>query len=520
MPGVNTVQELVRTSSMLTRTTNRKTLISTLVEQALDVSESDLAVMYGQKEDSDDTNYYAVYKRGPFEHPQKLPKKTEFIEFLRDSKETLVINDKKPKFFKDIFLNEQMKSAIAIPLFTPKLFIGIVVLNNREEEFYGYSRLSFLDSYAKMASGMIHNGELFKELQARLNEIETLQRYQESIFSSMTNLLVTTDKKGNIHYFNKAAEERLGLRENHLGLSFSEHFKKSAGKRFVNQVEKTQKTGKTLMGFEGMLEFPEYELDYSLNISPLKGKASANEGLTFLFTDQSKERELKDQMEVAVEDRRVIKDMFSRYLSQDVVQSMMDSPELVKLGGDQKISTIFFADIRGYTSFSEGKDPGYIVDVLNEYFTEAVDVVIKHNGYIDKYIGDCIMAAWGVPVFSPESDAVAAVNCAVEIQDLVKSKQRKFFKGEASHLQVGIGMHTGPLVAGNLGSSQRMDYSVIGDTVNIAARLEGVSKAGDVIITQQTRDYLGEKFKLKELEPVKVKGKEKPLHIFNVLGKN
>ena len=127
------------------------------------------------------------------------------------------------------------------------------------------------------------------------------------------------------------------------------------------------------------------------------------------------------------------------------------------------------------------------------------------------------MAAWGVPIVNEEKDAVAAVSCAVEIQNLVKSRERKFFKGIASGLKVGIGMHTGHLVAGNLGSSRRMDYSVIGDTVNIAARLEGVAGAGEVIITEKTRDLIGDHFKLKELEPVKVKGVEKPLHIFNVL---
>jgi class 3 adenylate cyclase len=312
------------------------------------------------------------------------------------------------------------------------------------------------------------------------------------------------------------AAERLGLSKNSSNTSIENLFKKNINRKIINQISLSGEDGKERLGIEGIYKREKDEMDFSLNISPLKGKRGGHEGITLLFTDQSRERELQDQMESVVEERRQIKDMFSRYISKDVMQNIMESPDLVRLGGDKKIATIFFADIRGYTSFSEGKEPEYIIEILNEYFSQAVEIVIKHNGYIDKFIGDCIMAAWGVPMYTAEKDAVSAVSCAVEIQELVRARDRKFFRGKASQLKVGIGMHTGPLVAGNLGGAARMDYSVIGDTVNIAARLEGVAGAGDVIITQNTRDLIGDRFVLKELKPVKVKGKEKPIHIFNV----
>ena len=263
----------------------------------------------------------------------------------------------------------------------------------------------------------------------------------------------------------------------------------------------------------------EQEIDFSLNISPLRGKRGKKEGLTLIFTDQSRERQLQEEMDTVVEERRAIKDMFSRYLSSEIVQTLTERPDLVKPGGDKKRATIFFADIRGYTAFSETKPPEYIIDVLNEYFSQAVEVIIRHKGYIDKFIGDAIMAAWGVPIFSEMEDAVQAVSCAVELQELVLSDARTFFTGDAASLSVGIGMHTGDLVAGNLGSRRRMDYSVIGDTVNVASRLEGVAGRGEVVITETTRDLIGEHFKLEEREPVRVKGKNEPIHIFNVLNR-
>jgi PAS domain S-box-containing protein len=366
---------------------------------------------------------------------------------------------------------------------------------------------------------MLDNRRLFDELKEQLRQIESLERYQENVFSSMTNLLITVDREGHIEYFNEAAAERLKLTEEDIGTPFARLFKKALHKRVFDRIEQCEKTGELIVGIEGIYRKDGDEMDYSLNISPLKGKRGRHEGITLLFADQTTERELKKKMNVAVEERRYVKDMFARYLSNEVVENLMDNPELIKPGGDKKIATVLFADIRGYTSFSENKEPEYIIGVLNEYFSQAVEVIVEYRGYIDKFIGDAIMAAWGVPMMSREQDAELAVTCALEMQKLVSSRERTFFRGDASKLRVGIGMHTGELVAGNLGSSRRMDYSVIGDTVNVAARLEGVAGPGEVVITKATKDLLGSDFRLEEREPVKVKGKNEPIEIFKVKGR-
>lgn len=511
------LDELIRASQMLSNEFDLNALMSVLTEQTLDITHSDLACLYFYPDAESSGDLRLMYRRGIGAPPKRLSKNSEFLEFLEDAGESLVILDRNQVFFKDIFLHASMQSGIALPLFTPKAKIGVLIVNAEKPYFYNRERFYFLDSFTRMAAGMLHNTRLYEELKEKLREVEALERYQESVFNSMTNLLVTTDRAGNIHYFNRAAAERLGLTEEHLGDSLEEIFKTSIDKKILKHVRKSEEKGTELLGSEGIYHREEGDIDFSLNVSPLRGKRGKHEGLTLLFTDQTRERELKDRMDVAVEERRVIKDMFTRYLSNDVVENLMEQPELVKLGGDKKTATIFFADIRGYTSFSETKEPEYIVEVLNEYFTEAVEIIIKHKGYIDKFIGDAIMAAWGVPMATLEQDAYEAVSCALEIQDRIKSRDRTFFKGEASKLKVGIGMHTGPLVAGNLGSSRRMDYSVIGDTVNVAARLEGVAGAGEVVITDKTYDLLGDRFKVKEREPVKVKGKKEPLRVFNVI---
>ena len=518
---LNVLDELVRASTLLADEGDFRQLCSVLVEQSLDVTGSDLAVLYlFNNPQEKDFELRQMYKRGSYEVPSVIFADSELTEFLNECAKAVVLQERKSGFFDEAFLHPHMNSAVVLPLNTVKSRIGVLFLNSRKALYYNRNSFHFLDSYTRQAGGLLQNVRLNKELKDYLKQVEELERYQEGIFNSMTNLLVTTDESGKIHYFNRMAEESFGMKSSDAGKSFEEFFSGKIGRKILNAIEKAASQGKEILGMEGIFkrEGENRDMDFSLNVSPLRGIRGKHLGLILLFADQTKERELKNQADVATEDRRVIKDMFARYLSNDIVQNLVKSPELVKPGGGTKHATVFFADIRGYTSFSEDKSPEYIIEVLNEYFSEAVEIVIKYGGYIDKFIGDCIMAAWGVPMVNETEDAIKAVSCAVEIQNLVKSTDRRFFQGKASKLKVGFGMHTGDLVAGNLGSSRRMDYTVIGDTVNLAARLEGVSGAGEIIITEDTKNHLDDRFLIEARKAVKVKGKIKPIQIYNVAG--
>jgi len=520
IPSGEILDEFVRAGALLSQEQSFRSRIVVLVEQTIDISVSDLACLYLKKDlDDPKSDFRLVYKRGKYDVPDDLSREGELLSFMAECKEAVVVTERKKSPFAEIFLNSRMQCGIALPLLTPKISLGVLILNSIQPLFYTRAKFHFLDAYTKLAGGILHNAKLFQEMKEYLNKIEELERYQENIFSSMTNLLVTTDKAGKIVYSNAVANARMELTDGDMNTDFTLLFNNRLGKRTLKAIEESGTSGKDILGVEGILKGKDQEdMDFSLNISPLKNKRGAVEGNIFLFTDQTRERELQQEVMKVVEERRMIKDMFSRYLSLELVQHLMDQPELVRPFGDKKQATVFFADIRGYTAFSEGQEPEYIIEILNAYFTEAVEIVIQHKGFIDKFIGDCIMAAWGVPLQTVEEDAINAVTCALEIQKLVNSEERCFFKGKAAGLRIGIGMHTGPLVAGNLGSSRRMDYTVIGDTVNLAARLEGVARAGEVIITEDTRRYLGDRFVLEKREPVRVKGKEKLIPIFAVHG--
>ena len=512
----NQINELVRAGTLLSREFDFATLVSVLVEQSIDITRSDLASLYlhGDPE-RPESELRRVYRRGRHPSPERIDAGEEWVSFIEECEEAVVLLERKSSPFLGILLAPGMQSGIALPLYTATSKIGVLVLNALQPNFYDHQRFSFLDSFAQLAGGLLHNARLFQELKEYLARIEALERYQKNIFASMTNLLVTTDAKGKLRYFNEAAGERFGLAEADIGHSLRGIWRTAIDPKIMRGIDSARSRGREMLGAEGIFKREDAEIDFALNASPLKGSGDEG-GVTLVFTDQSREKELQGQVEVVVEERRVIKDMFARYLSSDILKILIDQPDLIKPGGETKTATVLFADIRGYTTFSEGREPAEIIKILNEYFTEAVEIIISSGGYIDKFIGDAIMAAWGVPLATDDEEAIRAVGAAVAIQQRIASQKRKFFQGNAKHLRVGIGLHTGPLVAGNLGSAQRMDYTVIGDTVNVAARLEGVAKAGEIIITEETRSLLGDRFVLDARKPVQVKGKSKPIRIYAV----
>jgi len=519
-----TEQDLVRAGALLARERNFKDLVSSFVEQAQDICRLDLSAFYILTDPSDKkSSLQLVYKRGRYEVPETISADNELIHFIRDCKEALIYNNKPsknnvPSFLKEVLINPQMKSAMALPIVSPPREIGVLFAASQKPCFFNRARFHFLDCYTKLAAGAMQTSKLFVETIESSRKIDSLERYQENVFNSMTNMVVTTDALCQIYYFNEIAAQEMGLKPDDVGRNIENVFRNSLSSKTIKTIIQSNEDGKELLGLEGIFKSGEKEIDYSLNISPLKTPRGKKEGLTLLFTNQTREKELKTTVQAVTEERRIIKDMFCRYMSHEVMEKLMETPDTVNLGGDKREATVFFADIRGYTSFSEGREPEEIIEILNEYFSEAVEQVVHHRGYIDKFIGDCIMAVWGVPMMPEKDDAFNAVKCALAIQETVRSSKRKFFRNAASRLRIGIGINTGPLVAGNLGSMQRMDYSVIGDTVNLAARLEGVAGPDEVIISHSTRRQLEDRFKIEERPAVRVKGKEKPIQVYNVLG--
>ncbi|RPJ76158.1 MAG: adenylate/guanylate cyclase domain-containing protein [Acidobacteria bacterium] len=220
-----------------------------------------------------------------------------------------------------------------------------------------------------------------------------------------------------------------------------------------------------------------------------------------------------------VEDRekRKVKGLFVRYVSKDVCDQLMADPARARLGGQRREMSVLFSDIRGFTTFSEGGTPEEVVGLLNEYFSRMVHVVFAHRGTLDKFIGDAVMALFGAPLDDPDH-ADHAVQAALDMLDELAGLNERWAAEGRPTLAIGIGVNSGDMVAGNIGSSSIMSYTVVGDAVNLGARLESLNKeyGTSIIVSEATRALLKGRYDIRGLGDVVVKGKTRSVAIYEV----
>jgi adenylate cyclase len=235
--------------------------------------------------------------------------------------------------------------------------------------------------------------------------------------------------------------------------------------------------------------------------------------LVFIYLGVTGYRYMTEERE-----KKKIRGAFQYYLTASVVEEMLKNPDKLKLGGEKKDLTVLFSDIRGFTSISENMTPEGLVKLLNEYLTSMTDMVFKHDGLLDKYIGDAVMAVWGAPLDQPDH-AKRACLTALDMLDELHRLQKKWSAEGLPVLNIGIGVNAGPMVVGNMGSARRFNYTVMGDSVNIGSRLEGLNKVygTNIIVSQMTFEKVQEEFLGRELDLVRVKGKGLPVKIFELL---
>jgi adenylate cyclase len=206
---------------------------------------------------------------------------------------------------------------------------------------------------------------------------------------------------------------------------------------------------------------------------------------------------------------------YSRFLPEYVVKQMLENPESFKLGGVTQTITVLFADIRGFTSIAEHAAPEKIVGLLNRYFSAMTDIIFAHGGTLDKYLGDGLMALFGAPTATPE-DASNALNTAVAMQRRILGINVELRDEGLKEIGVGIGLHTGEVIVGYIGSERRSEYTAIGDTVNTASRLESNARGGEILLSDATAKAAHSRYKLQPRDPITVKNREQPVVLWEV----
>jgi adenylate cyclase len=376
--------------------------------------------------------------------------------------------------------------------------IGVMQILNRKGGAFGGADQRRLRAFSAQAAVAIENAKLFEEVSAARN-------YNEAILHSMNNAVLTLDADGIVRKVNGAALRilRRGTTDL-LGRRLDELF---AGRNgwVASSLEKVRASGNTDITIDTDLLVEGHEA-VSINLSTVALTSISNEpiGYMLMMEDITREKRLRNTM--------------SRYMSKTVVDKLMEGGEAV-LGGTGRDVSVLFSDIRGFTSISERLGARETVALLNEYFTDMVDIVFAHDGVLDKYIGDMIMAVFG-SVLQSDDDASNAVMVGNKMLTALHVLNRRRVARGGETIEIGVGISTGNVVAGNIGSLKRMEYTVIGDRVNLAERLEGANKfyGTSILMCEATWSAIRNHAAAREIDLIRVRGRAGPVAIYEALG--
>ena len=426
-----------------------------------------------------------------------LSKKLKIFKDINDQKKGIIISiDKKSILQKK--LSED--NIIIAPLIVKDKCLGYMILANKEtragSEPFVSADLDLLSAFTNQASVALDNAKLFKDIQKE-------KQFNESILNSIATGLLTLDSLGEIDSVNPSGQNILGMDEGEIiGNHYMYLFEKDHAILELIQMTEIENNIQS----EQNIPFLTVSQDSVINISvsPRIGNDLTITGTVIAIEDITQQNKIKNT--------------FKRYVSKQIVEKLLDSKDGLNLGGELRNVTILFTDIRGFTSMSENMVPEEVVSTLNDYFTEMIDIVFKYNGTLDKIVGDELMIVFGAPI-SGADDTKRALDTAIEMMERLDSFNKKRKTKKLLPIEIGVGINHGPVISGNIGSREMMDYTVIGDTVNLAARLCSHAPPGDIIVSPSVHRKTSKLYKYQKLESIEVKGKKKKIQIQKVLWK-
>ncbi len=375
---------------------------------------------------------------------------------------------------------------------------GYMVLCNKETRTgidpFNHVDLDLLTALCNQAAVAMENAKLFKEITAE-------KQFNESILSSIATGVITIDSLGEIDSINKAGIKILKKGQSEIiGNHYMYLFEKD--ENIIELINTSEIENKITTEINIPLNTVNPETIINMSVSPRIDPGGEIQGQVISIED--------------ISDISKVKNTFKRYVSKQVVDEILDNEAKLNLGGEKREVVVLFTDIRGFTSMSEKMEPEKVVTTLNEYFTDMIDIVFKHNGTIDKIIGDELMVVYGAPL-STKNDTERAIKTAVEMQQKIKELNKERKRRNEGPICVGIGINRGDVISGNIGSRDMMDYTVIGDTVNLGSRLCSSAKPNEILVSKPVYTKTKETFNYKPLDSIKVKGKKDKIELYKVL---
>ncbi|MCH2034309.1 MAG: GAF domain-containing protein [Tenacibaculum sp.] len=492
----NNFSSLLEVFKVVSSELNLNKLIPLIMNKAAEITNADRSSLFLVDEETNEL--WTIFAKG-LENNVVRTKKGIVANVARNKK-PLIVNDpySHPDFnpLVDKKTGYTTRSILSVPVFNSENeVLGVVQSINKHKGEFNQEDLDILTGFASQIKIAIENAKLFDQIQGMKNYLNILvQNLDSGIITIDNSLKVKTanDQFYNIFGLNDGSE----FIENNIN---DIHF---LGTKFEELCLETLQSGKKLYHENVELKLSEEKL-LTLNISvlPMKDVKDNNVGVIIVFNDISKEKRIQSNL--------------SRYIPQHLVNEVMNRDNLSLLKGKYSKCSILFSDIRNFTTLTEKFGAIEIVKLLNNYFEAMISLVYKYDGILDKFIGDAIMSVFGIP-YANISDSKNAVYCALEMLESLRGLNER---NELSpNINIGLGISTGNVVSGNIGSEKRFEYTVIGDSVNLAARLESATKIYDIdlLICEETYNEIKDEFYCRQIDTIFVKGKQFPVNIFTV----
>jgi adenylate cyclase len=440
-----------------------------------------------------------------------LQKETAVIARLRLERQALAqyTIDLSPQF-KSIPANDrqtlqELDFEWFVPILKQQELLGIFALGPQiSGRPYTVRDLRLLATLADQTALALENATLFDRAQRNLIEMTGMKHLMDNVFNSIDSGVITITTSGQVNFINQAASSILAIpADGCLGRPYREVLPALAETIIANLMRNVINQGEHYSGYELVVNVPgRGKVDLRLSLTPLRNAHNQPQGVTIVLDDITETRRLQ-----------AVHDMFRRYLSPAVVDRLPSDPANLRLGGHRQEVTILFADIRGFTTFSEHLPPETLVDNLNQYLSMAATSILMYEGTLDKFVGDAVMGIFNAPL-KQEDHTLRAVRAAAAMQRAITDYHHSI--GQVRQLSFGVGIHMGEVVVGNVGMSDRMDYTAIGDAVNVAKRIQENAPGGMVLLSQAVYDVVKQSVKATFYQEMKLRNREQPVPTYEL----
>jgi len=411
---------------------------------------------------------------------------------------------------------KETRSEMAVPMLVGDKIIGVLDAQSPEVNAFNEDDLRILSSVAAQAVIAIERARLYEETRQKMIEIATMKNYMDNIFASITSGVITTDVEGKITTFNRAAETILGIpSEQAVGRRYQDVLNFFEGTPFPSLVEEAKTFERSYLASEVEFQLPQRgKVSLSLDLCTLKDQAGEPLGVAVVIDDLTEKKRLESEREWEEQEKQRIRELFQRYVAPTVVERLIEGSDQVALGGKRQVVTVLFADIRGFTSFSETRMPEDLIEILNRHLSLAAQAVLEQEGTLDKFMGDGVMALFNAPLPQPDH-TLRAVRAALAMQEAIADYHHEL--DSEVRLSFGVGINVGEAVVGNVGTAELMNYTAIGDSVNLAKRLQENAVAGQILLSQSACQAVSEHVRVRALEPIKVKGRSSTEPVYELM---